>query len=177
MAYDGKREHERVEIQMSTRMWLDEEYNGKWIEFEGFAQTRDLSIGGVFIESTYLLPGGFPINLEMEIDDHTVLAARGEVANRVGHDDESPGMGIVFTEVDAENRERLLRFFVSDSVRDFYFGKFIVHFPHLESVLSLQDVALVLNLWEDKEERLTTLRHSTNAAPERPARGSLPSRP
>ena len=30
--------------------------------------------------------------------------------------------------------------------------------PHLESVLSLKDVALVINLWEDKEGRLTTLR-------------------
>ena len=71
------------------------------------------------------------------------------------------GMGVVFTVVDAENRERLLRFFVSDRIESFYRERFVVEFPHLASVFSLKDVALVLNLWEDKEGRLTALRHAT----------------
>jgi hypothetical protein len=68
------------------------------------------------------------------------------------------GMGVIFTHLDAENRERLLRFFVSERVRDFYNDKFIVEFPHLQKTMSLKDVALVINLWEDKEGRLTALR-------------------
>lgn len=37
----------------------------------------------------------------------------------------------------------------------------MVEFPHLGSVMSLQDVALVVNLWEDKEGRLQKL-HGDN---------------
>jgi len=94
----------------------------------------------------------------MEVDDTTTLAVRGEVVNT--SDDGGPygsGMGIEFTRIDAENRERLLRFFISDTVRDFYEQRFAVEFPHLKDVLSLKDIALVINLWEDKENRLQAL--------------------
>jgi hypothetical protein len=87
-----------------------------------------------------------------------MLFARGQIVHRGGEDD-SGGMGIAFTEVDAENRERLLRFFVSDRIKDFYHKRFLVEFPHLEQSVSLKDVALTINLWEDKEGRLTALRH------------------
>jgi uncharacterized protein (DUF952 family) len=154
-----RRKHERISIQMPTRMWLDEVYRGKHILFEGYSITNDLAIGGTFLVSDYLLPVGFPLNLEMRIDDHEFLLTRAEIvhsiANEEGH---QPGMGVMFTEVDAENRERLLRFFVSERISEFYGDKFLVEFPHLESVLSLQDVALVINLWEDKDGRLTSLR-------------------
>jgi len=155
-----RREHERIEIEMPTRMWLDEPYKGKPIVFEGHAQTRDLAIGGTFLRSTYLLPVGFPLNLEMTLEDGTPLKARGHVAHRIegGENKRETGMGIMFTEVDSENRERLLRFFVSDRVREFYEKRFVIEFPHLENVLTLKDVALVVNLWEDKEGRLTSLR-------------------
>jgi hypothetical protein len=161
MVENEQREHERIEIRMPTRMWLDEPLKGKPIVFEGYAQTRDLAIGGTFLESTYLLPIGFPLNLEMRLEDGSALVARGEVVHRI--EPGSPmgretGMGILFTEVDSENRERLLRFFVSGRIQEFYEQRFVVEFPHLESVLSLKDVALVINLWEDKEGRLTSLR-------------------
>ncbi len=159
MADAERRKHERILIEMPTRMWLDESYKGKPILFEGHATTRDLAIGGTFLRSNYLLPVGFPINMEMRIDEHDMLLARGEIVHALGGSAEhESGMGIMFTEVDAENRERLLRFFVSDRIREFYRDRFLVEFPHLETVLSLKDVALVLNLWEDKEGRLSTLR-------------------
>ena len=166
MASTNRREHERIEIQMRTRMWIDEPFRGRPITFEGYVRTRDLSIGGCFLESTYLLPAGFPMNLEMEMDDDSgdVLSARGEVVHRIEEGAaRTTGMGIMFTEVDAANRERLLRFFVSDRIKDFYFNRFVVEFPHLESVLTLKDVALTINLWEDKEGRLTALRHPEGA--------------
>jgi hypothetical protein len=162
---DERRQHERILIQMATRMWLDELHKGKPIVFEGYATTRDLAIGGTFLESNYLLPVGFPLNLEMEISDGEMLLARGEIVHTIGGgESHEPGMGIAFTEVDAENRERLLRFFISGRIRDFYSERFLVEFPHLESAVSLKDVALVINLWEDKEGRLTTL-HRPDSAP------------
>ncbi len=154
-----RREHERIEIQMSTRMWLNEKRNGKDVVFEGHAKTQDLAIGGTFLRSNYLLPLGFPLNLEMEIEGGDMLVARGEIVHHIG-EGEGPvaGMGVIFTHLDAENRERLLRFFVSERVREFYHDRFLVEFPHLEKTMSLKDVALVVNLWEDREGRLTALR-------------------
>ncbi|MEO1480544.1 MAG: PilZ domain-containing protein [Myxococcota bacterium] len=155
---DDRREHERIDIEMRTRLWLNENYRGRQIEFEGYSETQNLSIGGTFLTSSYLLPVGFPINIEMETGGGQILAARGEIVHSEAENQKNPGMGVIFTEVDAENRERLLRFFVSDRIRDFYSGRFIREFPHLESVLSLEDVALVINLWEDKEMRLSGLK-------------------
>ena len=164
MATTERREHERIEIRMAVRMWLDEQKGSRPIAFEGFATTRDLSIGGCFLESTYLLPSGYPLNLEMRMEEGELLRARGEIVHRLQNDAGRPtGMGILFTEVDAENRERLLRYFVSDRIKDFYFNRFIVEFPHLESVITLKDVALTINLWEDKEGRLSALRHPEGA--------------
>jgi hypothetical protein len=158
MSEDNRREHERIDIEMPTRLWLNEERKGKTVVFEGHAKTRDLAIGGTFIQSDYLLPLNFPINLEMRINDDDVLSARGEVVHHLGEGDSGDlGMGIIFTQVDAENRERLLRFFVSDRVKEFYRDRFVVEFPHLERVMTLEDVALVINLWEDKEGRLRAL--------------------
>ncbi len=160
MATSEQREHERIEIDMPTRMWLDEQRKGKSIAFEGYAVTQNLAIGGTFLVCNYLLPVGFPINLQMRISDDEYLIARGEVAHTVsegGGEGEEPGMGILFTEVDAENRERLLRFFISERVETFYNERFLVEFPHLEEALSLKDVARVVNLWEDREGRLTAL--------------------
>lgn len=155
---DDRREHERIDIEMRTRLWLNETYRGRQIEFEGYSETQNLSIGGTFLTSSYLLPVGFPINIEMETGGGQILAARGEIVHSAAEHEKNPGMGVIFTEVDAENRERLLRFFVSDRIREFYSGRFIQEFPHLESVLSLEDVALVINLWEDKEMRLSGLK-------------------
>ena len=126
-----RREHERITIQMKTRLWLDETVAGRARLFEGFAETEDLAIGGTFIVSPFLLSTGTQVNLQMWIDDTETLSARGEIVHQVGHDaSRSSGMGIMFTEVDAENRERLLRFFVSDRIKDFYNNRFVVEFPH-----------------------------------------------
>lgn len=153
-----QREHERITISMPTRMWLNETRQGKQVEFEGHATTRDLAIGGTFVHCAYLLPVGYPINLEMRINEKEFLVTRGEIVHVIGNSDSNePGMGIMFTAVDAENRERLLRFFISDRIREFYEQRFTVEFPHLAPVLGLKDVALVLNLWEDREGRLTSL--------------------
>jgi len=157
-----RRDHERIELQTTVRMWLDEQHKGKHIVFEGFARTRNIAIGGSFIESSYLLPVGFPINLEIQLEENgEVLAARGQITHKLSDaESHGPGMGVVFTAVDEENRERLLRFFISDRIQDFYENRFTVEFPQLRNTISLQDVALIVNLWEDREQRLTALREA-----------------
>jgi hypothetical protein len=157
MSDSDRRQHERIAIELPTRLWLNEARGRRPVQFEGYAVTRDIAVGGTFVQSNYLLPIGCPINLEMQVKDG-VISARGEVVHKVGAD-EAPesGMGIIFTEVDAINRERLLRFFINDTIRRFYEDRFIVEFPHLKGTMSLQDIALVLNLWEDKDGRVEAL--------------------
>ena len=168
MVNTERRDHERIDLEMPTRLWLDEVYRGKQLVFEGFAQTTNLAIGGTFVRSTYLLPVGFPINLEMHLADDVdgdVLRARGEVTHKQDDSDPGgPGMGVLFTAVDEENRERLLRFFVSDRIREFYEKRFCFEFPALRNSLSLKDVALIVNLWEDRDGRLRELKDGTSAA-------------
>ena len=166
-----RRDHERIELQMPTRLWLDEKHHGKHITFEGHARTSNLAIGGTFLQSSYLLAVGFPINLEISLEDRgEVLSARGQVTHKLGENDAlGPGMGVLFTAVDEENRERLLRFFVSDRIRNFYQERFLVEFPQLRDSLSLKDVALIVNLWEDRDGRLTSLREGSNVTAAAPA--------
>lgn len=160
---DERREHERIPIEMRTRLWLEESYRSQQVVFEGFSETQNLSIGGAFLASSYLLPIGFPVNLEIEIGSEQILSVRGEVVHCLGEEDPYPGMGVVFTEVDPENRERLLRFFVSNRIREFYGKRFLREFPHLENQLSLEDIALIVNLWEDEEMRITRLTKPTRS--------------
>ena len=160
MKDNERRINERIPIQMPTRMWLNEKLGSRDVEFEGFATTDNLAIGGVFLHSTYLLPVGFPVNLEMEIEEGESLDVRGEVVHGTTADESDlPGMGVLFTKLDAENRERLLRFFVSERIQTFYEERFSKQFPHLQGRFSLQDVALLINLWEDKESQFDAELH------------------
>lgn len=167
MAYQGeeRRKHERAEIRLKTRLWLNEDEGDREIEFEGYAFTRDLAIGGISVDADYLLPVGYPLNVEIGVDDDQVIEARGRIIHRIEATGggRQTGMGIAFTEVDSANRERLLRFFVSDRIKSFYDDRFILEFPHLEQSLTLKDVALVINLWEDKAARTTSFRHPGGA--------------
>ena len=102
-----------------------------------------------------------------------VLAARGDVTRIDDGDGDQPaGMAIQFTALDSENRERLLRFFVSARISTFYQDKFIREFPHLQSSMSLKDVALIVNLWEDRDDRVSQLHHQA----EPPRKGRRPQR-
>ena len=147
-------------------MWLREDEGGRAVEFEGFADSTDLAITGVFMEASYLLPIGYPINLEMLIHTGETVSARGEIVHRLDageHPGRDSGMGIRFEEIDSVNRERLLRYFVTDQIQDFFHNRFIVEFPHLEEKTTLDEIALIVNLWGDKSDRMSRMRHPGDA--------------
>lgn len=164
MAYAGpeRRHHERSKLERRTRLWLREDEGGRLVEFEGFGTALNLALGGVFVHTTYLLPVGYPLNVEVEIEEGPTIVARAYVVHTVGEDDPSgspSGMGLALIEVDSQNRETLLRYIVPTSVGEFFSERFIREFPHLENVLSLSDIALIVNLWQDKESRIDGMRH------------------
>ena len=59
-----------------------------------------------------------------------------------------PGFGVEFLDVDSHGRETLLRYFSPGRYHEFYKGM-LEEFPHLENAFELQDVSLIVNLWEE----------------------------
>ncbi len=74
----------------------------------------NLSSGGVFIRSAEVLPVGTRVRLKFSVivDDFETIEGEGEVTRAV-HPDESdtPGMGVVFTELTPKSRELLAQLF------------------------------------------------------------------
>ena len=78
-----------------------------------FAYITDISVTGIFIRTTNPETPGTPLNLRFSPDDSGPIEIEGEVIwvnpYRPGaRDNLHPGMGIRFTSLDAEIRERLL---------------------------------------------------------------------
>ncbi|MBM4280898.1 MAG: hypothetical protein FJ137_09085 [Deltaproteobacteria bacterium] len=72
--------------------------------------TRDMSMGGVFIETAHLLEVGDPVVLSFPLEDGKRIVVNGRVRwvtpfGRV--DDPTPGMGVEFVGVDPSRRERI----------------------------------------------------------------------
>jgi hypothetical protein len=143
---DPKRGYERIDIELPCRLFVP----GKdGLDFEAFSRSRNLGLGGIFVASSFLLPTGLELFVELSLPDEA-LPIRSRVAHAVSLDDEKhpSGMGIEFLDVDAHGRETLLRYFTPVRYEQFY-GAFVEEFPHLRKDLPLRDVSLVLNLWEE----------------------------
>jgi hypothetical protein len=57
-----KRRYERIEIQLPCRLFIPEGGKSRELKFEAFATSRNLSLGGVFLESLFLMkPTPFPM--------------------------------------------------------------------------------------------------------------------
>lgn len=77
---------------------------------EGEPRTRDVSPGGVFVETAHLLDVGDPVVLSFPLEDGKRLIVNGRVRwvtpfGRV--DDPTPGMGIEFVGIDPQRRDRI----------------------------------------------------------------------
>ena len=143
---DPTRRYERIEIELPVRIFIPGQDG---LKFEAFCTSRNLGLGGLFVASSFLLPEGLGVHVELKLPDK-LLVVRSTVAHAVQLADEhlAPGMGIEFLDVDAHGRETLLRYFTPQRY-DRFFKDFIAEFPHLKKDLPLRDVSLVLNLWEE----------------------------
>ncbi|MFO0582167.1 MAG: PilZ domain-containing protein [Anaeromyxobacter sp.] len=146
-ASDPQRRYERIETDLPCRLFIPG--HGGALNFEAFCTSRNLGLGGIFVQSSFLLRRGLELHVELGLPDGP-LPIRSQVAHVVEleHDELVSGMGIEFLDVDAHGRETLLRYFTPTRYEAFY-GAFIDEFPHLKKPLPLRDVSLVLNLWEE----------------------------
>jgi hypothetical protein len=174
---DANRRYERIDIELPVRLFISGQ---KGLRFEAFCTSRNLGLGGLFVGSTFLLPHGILLAVELGLPDGP-LPIQSRVAHVVAQDDAelATGMGIEFLDVDARGREALLRYFTPLRYQEFY-REFSAEFPHLEKSQPLRDVSLVLNLWEEWKVRqeggpASTASGAPPAPPRRP--GELPLRP
>jgi hypothetical protein len=150
---EQKRRYERIDIELPCRLFMPADDKKGGLRFEAFATTRNLGLGGVFVESTFLLKAGLTLMIELRLP-REALAIPCRIAHTIQleHRDFASGMGVEFLDVDAHGRETLLRYFTPERYDEFYVSM-TEEFPHLSKELERQDVSLVLNLWEEWKVR------------------------
>jgi hypothetical protein len=144
---DETRRYERIDIRLPCRIYIPGESGA--LRFEAFTTTHNLGLGGIFVTSSFLLRAGLEVVAELKLPGKP-LTVRTCVSHAVplDHRELPSGMGLEFLGVDARGRETLLRFFTPARYHAFHaaMGR---ELPHLQKNLPLDDVSLVLNLWEE----------------------------
>lgn len=158
MADSSSRRYERIPIQLRCHLFIAEPQEGKKparLRFEAFAQSRNLGLGGLFIESAFLLKPAVELTVELHLPNGP-LPIWSRVAHVVGPEDTGhvTGMGIEFLDVDTHGRETLLRYFTPDNYTQFH-RAMLSEFPHLRDDFALEDVSLLVNLWEEAKAKGT----------------------
>ncbi|HOX47234.1 MAG TPA: PilZ domain-containing protein [Myxococcota bacterium] len=164
---EQKRIYERIPVELPCRLFIAEEGKRPGLRFEAFCRTQNLGLGGVFVESTFLIRPEVRLQLELGLPE-APLVLQGRVAHNVGLDSERfpSGMGIQFLGVGSQAREALLRYFTPERYQEFY-AALNEEFPHLKKELAPPAVSLLLNLWEEwKIHKAGGPRATEDGAPE-----------
>lgn len=158
---DHNRRYERIELSLACRLFIPENKKPeksdmpeksdkpKRLLFEAFTNSQNLGLGGVFVESTFLLRPGVELWVELGLPTEA-LAIPGRIAHTIPLDnkDYPSGMGIEFLDVSSHAREVLLRYFTPQRYHDFY-SAVMSEFPHLTREFEAEDISLLVNLWEE----------------------------
>ena len=102
---------------MEQRKKLRSEINREFGSVNEFMReyAMNISDSGVFIRTAEVLPVGTKVRLKFSVivDDFEIIEGIGEVVRSVeAEDSETPGMGVVFTELTPESQDVLSRLFV-----------------------------------------------------------------
>jgi hypothetical protein len=148
-----KRRYERIDVDLPCRLFIPEGKKGEGLRFEAFSISRNLSLGGLFLESSFALKPDVRVWVELNLPDDS-LSIPSRIAHTIpdGHDKFIPGMGVEFLEVDMHAREVLLRYFSPLKYQEFY-DDMVEEFPHLERKFEVADTSFILNLWEEWKTR------------------------
>ena len=139
----------RLEIELPCRLFIPEGGKREGLRFEAYTTSANLGLGGVFVASSFLLKSGVELFVELGLPSEN-LVVRAHIAHVVGPEVEGfpSGMGVEFLDVDSAGRETLLRYFTPERYHLFY-EELLGEFGHLSKELRLEDVSLVVNLWEE----------------------------
>lgn len=146
---DSRRRYERIEFRIPCRLFIPDEERKNELKFEAYLTSRNLGLGGVFVESTFLLKPDLEIYVELSLP-HEQLIVQGRIVHVIALDDyQMPsGMGIEFLDMDSAGREILMRDFTPPRYTGFY-DSMHDEFPNITRQFTIEDVSLMLNLWEE----------------------------
>ncbi len=146
---EKRRRYERGDAELPCRLFIPQGDDTDELKFEAFPTTRNLGLGGGSRESTFLLKPGLELCVGLHLPNAS-LVVTGRVAHVVG--DEDPvlpsGIGIEFLDMDSDGRETLMRDFTPPRYLSF-FDAMTDELPHVQETFALEDVSLLLNLWEE----------------------------
>lgn len=132
-----RRKHERFLIDIPCRLFIPGP--GGKAAFEAFARLRDLSLGGVFVESGLRFKGNPNLFIELQLPDGA-LPVQGKVVRQP-----DGGLGIAFAQLSLKERERLLAHFVPEQHQRFFDEIVADAMPKLR----VDRVSLLLHLWDE----------------------------
>jgi hypothetical protein len=112
---DERRRFPRVQKDLPIRLFAGHD---KAPSLECTLRSEDMSLSGIFLRSTFFLPEGMPVRIELEAPWGQLASVHGVVA-RVVRDGAVTGFGIHFTNLDADALTDLVCIFVGDHIQQF----------------------------------------------------------
>jgi hypothetical protein len=110
-----RRRHRRVPKELKIRLYAGADQGTR---LEAILLSSDVSLSGVFLRSTFFMPEGIPVRVEVETPLGDVAEVQGVVA-RVQRAGANQGFGIHFTQIDAETLRHLVALSAGDDVLEF----------------------------------------------------------
>ncbi len=114
------RQFPRARMPVLFRLWMGE---GDERKFQASLSSHNVSVSGVFLESTFFMPMGTQLSLSFELDpEEDPVLARGEIVRQ-----ESPnargegrsGFALRFIEFFQQSEVTLAKLFLGEKLRDF----------------------------------------------------------
>lgn len=133
-----RRKHERFETDIPCRLYIPGSGKGA-VRFEAFGRLRDLSLGGVFVESGLRFKHNAELFIELKLKDGA-LPVRGKVVRQP-----DGGLGIAFDDLKRADQQRLLKHFIPAAHREFHAEVVAEIVPKL----TVDRLSLILHLWDE----------------------------
>ncbi len=112
---NNRRRFRRVPKALKVRLFAGDSAMGF---LEASLQSADMSLSGMFLQSTFFIPEDTPVRIEFDAPWGQVASARGVIA-RVQRDGPRPGFGIRFLGLNQQSLTDLVCIFVGDQIQAF----------------------------------------------------------
>lgn len=115
------RQFPRAKLVVPFQVWIGE---GKDRRFSASLRSSNLSVSGVFLQSTFFLPVGTELHVSFQLEDGgSPVHARGEIIRQQhapqGADDTKSGLGMRFVEFFDQTEVTLARLFLGPTLQRF----------------------------------------------------------
>ncbi|MFZ5468124.1 MAG: PilZ domain-containing protein [Myxococcota bacterium] len=142
---DARRRYPRAELRVKTRLFVAADRRR---QFEAVLPTSNISVGGVFLESTFFLKVGVVLEVELRLPpDDRLVRARGRVVRVEQGGRGKSGFAVKFEHYFDGSELVLAHYFLSPVLREFILGYAKEH-RHDATPDYVAHLADVLTAWE-----------------------------